>query len=65
MYYIKDQHNNSSRLLRYDDKDADFVAMNETLWGLAELNENDFSDFHSLHDYLASKGIIYIIDISY
>ena len=30
--------------------------MNNTLWELAELKEEDYSDFHSIHDYLVSKG---------
>jgi len=44
------------RLIRYDAKDADFVAMNELLWSIAELNEEDYSDSHSLQDFLALQG---------
>lgn len=44
------------RLLRFDDQDADFVRMNNTLSGISSLDEKDFADDVSLHDYLVSKN---------
>jgi cytochrome b involved in lipid metabolism len=55
LYWIGDKLGNK-RLLRYDAPDNDFKSMNEALWELAELDENKYSDSHSLHDYLAAKG---------
>lgn len=49
--------NSKDRLLRYDDPDADFVALNKALWDLAEMNENDFDESLSLYDYLVSKKL--------
>jgi hypothetical protein len=49
--------NSKNRLLRYDDKDADFVALNQALWDLCDLNENDFDESLSLYDYLISKKL--------
>lgn len=56
LYWIKDEQTGKKRLLRFDDKDPDFVKMNETLWGLADLKEDDYSDMHSLQDYLSGPG---------
>lgn len=55
LYWLHDG-SSRKRLLRYDDSDPDFVRMNETLWGLANLSEEDYNDSHSLHDYLVAKG---------
>jgi hypothetical protein len=49
--------NRKDRLLRYDDTDADFVALNKALWELADLNENDYSEELSLYDYLVAKKL--------
>lgn len=51
LYYIRDE-SGRRRLLRYDAKDADFVRMNEALWAIAHLDENNYSDAYSLRDYL-------------
>jgi hypothetical protein len=42
--------------LRYDDKDSDYVAMNEALWELCKLDENDYPNSMSFYDYLKEKG---------
>lgn len=59
LYWIADENSDANtvkkRLIRYDAKDEDFVAMNDLLWGIAELNEEDFSDNDSLQDYLDTK----------
>jgi hypothetical protein len=44
-------------LLRYDDKDKDFVALNQALWNLAEMDENGYHEQLSLKDYLLSKKL--------
>jgi hypothetical protein len=49
--------NDENRLLRYDDQDFDFVALNKTLWNLADLDENDFDESLSLYDYLLEKKL--------
>ena len=49
--------NSKDRLLRMDEKDPDFVALNEALWELSHLNENDYSEDLSLYDYLLSKKL--------
>ena len=56
LYYLggEGSENGRERLLRFDDKDEDFVRMNETLSGISSLNENNFDDNVSLHDYLTS-----------
>lgn len=56
LYWIKDEKTGEKRLLRFDDKDPDFVKMNEVLWGIANLREEDYSDKHSLLDYLSGPG---------
>jgi monoamine oxidase len=58
LYYIGDKSGDpkKARLLRYDDKDADFVRMNEMLWDLAHLDTSSYSDDASLLDYLNTKG---------
>jgi monoamine oxidase len=53
LYYVGSNSDNS-RLLRYDSTSEDFVKLNESLWSLADLNEDDYSDEHSLLDYLSS-----------
>lgn len=53
---VKVDRKGSQRLLRFDDKDEDFVRMNQVLSDMASLDENDFNDDVSLHDYLASLG---------
>mmetsp|Transcript_17358 Transcript_17358/g.23853 ORF Transcript_17358/g.23853 Transcript_17358/m.23853 type:complete len:564 (-) Transcript_17358:139-1830(-) len=50
LYFVSDTED---RLLRFDDKDADFVALNDNLWSLADLNHSDFSSDKSLLDYLS------------
>lgn len=55
LYFLKDR-SGRRRLLRFDDSDPDFVRMNRTLQGLAHLNEDDYSDDLSLHDYLSAQG---------
>lgn len=49
--------NKRDRLLRYDDQDADFVALNNALWDLAYLKEDDFDEKLSLYDYLVTKKL--------
>lgn len=49
--------NSQDRLLRYDAKDPDFVALNEALWELCDLHEDNFHESFSLHDYLISKQL--------
>jgi hypothetical protein len=49
--------NSRNRLLRYDDTDPDFVALNKALWDLCDLNENDYDESLSLYDYLISKKL--------
>lgn len=49
--------NSKDRLLRYDDTDPDFVALNKALWDLCDLDENDFDDSLSLYDYLIAKKL--------
>jgi hypothetical protein len=44
--------NSKDRLLRYDDKDPDFEKLNELLWKLSELKEDDFPENMSFYDYL-------------
>lgn len=56
LYFVRGK-DGKKRLLRYDDKDPDFVKINETLHGIALLNPDDFDDSVSLYDYLISKGI--------
>jgi monoamine oxidase len=58
LYYIQDPSKDpaKARLLRYDDKDPDFVRMNEMLWDLSNLDTSKYSDDVSLADYLATKG---------
>ena len=41
-------------MLRFDDKDADFVRMNNTLSAISSLDEKNFGDDVSVHDYLVS-----------
>lgn len=55
LYFLQDGE--KARLIRYDDEDEDFVKTNETLWDIAELDENDFPDSLNLQDYLISQGI--------
>lgn len=55
LYWLNDGKGRK-RLLRYDDKDGDFVAMNEALWEISELNESEYNDSHSLYDFLHSRG---------
>jgi monoamine oxidase/cytochrome b involved in lipid metabolism len=57
LYYVRDKRGDKPRLLRYDDKDEDFVRLNETLWGLAKEDPSKYTDADSLHDYLAAKGL--------
>ena len=49
--------NSKDRLLRYDDSDPDFVRLNELLWELAELHEDQFDESLSFYDYLLSKKL--------
>ena len=56
LYFIQDEKG-ESRLLRYDAKDADFQQTNAILHHLSQLNPKDYSDFHSLDDYLRGKGL--------
>lgn len=49
--------NRADRLLRYDDKDADFVRLNEALWELEHLHEDDFDERLSLYDWLLGKRL--------
>ena len=59
LYYVGGEGKDGAkkRLLRFDDKDPDFVHLNETLWGLGHEDPDKYSDFHSLDDYLSSKGV--------
>jgi hypothetical protein len=43
------------RLLRFDDKDEDFVRMNQTLSDISSLDADDYGDDVSVRDYLVSK----------
>jgi len=56
LYFVGDKVGNK-RLLRFDANDSDFKKLNETLWHLAELHENDFDDKDSLADYLSKQGL--------
>lgn len=57
LYYIGDKAGTGKdSLLRYDDKDPEFQRMNETLWGLKTLKEEDYDLSYSLADYLGTKG---------
>ena len=59
-YQVSDSEvalNKKNRLLRYDDTDADFVALNKALWELCDLHEDDFDESLSLYDYLLSKKL--------
>jgi len=49
--------NKQNRLLRYDDTDPDFVALNNALWNLAYLQEDDYDESLSLYDYFVSKKL--------
>ena len=49
--------NSRNRLLRYDDKDSDFAALNKALWDLCDLHEDDFDESLSLYDYLIEKKL--------
>jgi malate synthase len=49
--------NKKDRLLRYDDKDADFASLNKVLAEIAELNEDDFEDSYSFDDYLKDHRV--------
>eukprot|EP01034_Spumella_vulgaris_P040797 gene40797-50485_t len=49
--------NSKDRLLRYDDKDPDFTALNTCLWELSDLKEEDFPEDMSFYDYLLSKKL--------
>ncbi len=51
------KRNSKDRLLRFDDKDADFCALNERLWGLADLIETDYPESMSLYDYLLTRKL--------
>ena len=48
LYYI------NGKLIRYDSQDEDFNTINEALWELANLDENDYPIELSLYDYLIS-----------
>lgn len=52
LYYIAD-NSGRKRLLRYDDTDDDFVTLNSTLWGMANLDECAYTDATSVHNFLA------------
>lgn len=49
--------NSQDRLLRMDQKDPDFVALNEALWELSHLKEDDYPEDMSLYDFLLSKKL--------
>lgn len=56
LYYIQDSKG-KARLLRFDAKDEEFQRANEILHHLAQLKASDYSDFHSLEDYLRGQGL--------
>ena len=47
LYYFKERG-----LLRFDSKNPEFVRMNDALWNIEKLNEDDYTDDTSLYDYL-------------
>jgi hypothetical protein len=51
------QLNSRDRLLRYDSQDPDFKKLNQVLWDLCDLHEDDFDESLSLYDYLLTKEL--------
>ena len=49
--------NERNRLLRFDDKDGDFVELNNTLWDLAGMDHGKFSTKISLLEYLQTNSV--------
>jgi monoamine oxidase len=56
LYFLQDTAGNG-RLLRFDSRDEEFQRTNEILHHLSQLNPKDYSDFHSLDDYLRGQGL--------
>ena len=44
------------KLLRFDDKDEEFIRLNETLEAISSLDTNDFDADASVHDFLVSQN---------
>ena len=56
LYFIAGGDTKEDRLLRFDDKSADFKSLNRNLWDLTLLDDRTISESLSLRDYLQEFG---------